>query len=145
MNKRKNKQMKSKNLLKILILIFLISILGTVSAQHSTTDSLKTELAYAQLIALQTDSLVEIQYSIIEGKNKQINAFRKELNDYIAEKKVAGELTLKQAKELVDVNNALAKSKRANLNSFLIGAGTGVGAVILLTGSGVGLGVAISK
>ena len=103
------------------------------------------ELAYAQLIALQTDSLLEIQYSIIEGKNKQINAFRKELNDYIAEKKVAGELTLKQAKELVDVNNALAKSKRANLNSFLIGAGTGVGTVILLTGSGVGLGVAISK
>lgn len=103
------------------------------------------ELAYAQLVALQNDSLLNIQYSIVEGKNKQINAFRKEVNAYIDEKKITGELTLKQAKELVDVNNKLAKAKRANLNSFLIGAGTGVGAVILLTGSGVGIGVAISK
>ena len=137
--------MKLKNILKILGLIFLISLSKTVSAQHSTTDSLKTELAYAQLIALQTDSLLEIQYSIIEGKNKQINAFRKEVNAYIEEKEIAGELTLAQAKELVDVNNKLAKAKRANLNSFLIGVGSGVGVVVVLTGSGVGLGVAISK
>ena len=124
---------------------FLISTLGTVSAQDSTIDFLKTELTYAQLIALQTDSLLEIQYSIIEGKNKQINTFRKEVNAYIEEKEIAGELTLAQAKELVDVNNKLAKAKRANLNSFLIGVGSGVGAVVVLTGSGVGLGVAISK
>lgn len=134
MNKKKNNQMKLKNLLKILILIFLTSTFKIVSAQDSTTDSLKTELAYAQLIALQTDSLLEIQYSIIEGKNKQINAFRKELNDYIDEKKTSGEITLKQAKELVKINNDLAKAKRRNSNFMIIGASVGVAIETLVIG-----------
>ena len=69
---------------------------------------------------------MNVQYSIIEGKNKQINAFRKEVNQYIKEKKIDGELTDKQAVELIKVNNKLARANKANTMWFIGGVVTGV-------------------
>lgn len=119
---------------------------GNILAQNTTEDSLridslKTELAEVQYKTIQVDSLLQIQYSILDDNKEQILLFRNEINAYIDEKAVAGELALKDARELIKINNKLAKIKGKNLKWFGIGAATGGGAVLLFESIGLIIGL----
>ena len=99
--------------------------------QTSTIDSLESRLAYAQYIALQEDSLLNAQYAIIAGKNKQIETFRVQRNKDIKTISKVGLISEEQTKTALKTNNKLAKANKANLKWFGIGAGTGVGVGII--------------
>ena len=85
--------------------------------------------------------MLTIYYDIVEEQSKTIELGKKEINRHIKDKEALGELNKEQAKELITINNKLAKSLKANLTWFLVGAGVGV----VVETAGIVAGVLIAK
>ena len=85
--------------------------------------------------------MLTIYYDIVEEQSKTIELGKKEINRHIEDKEALGELNKEQAKELITINNKLAKSLKANLTWFLVGAGVGV----VVETAGIVAGVLIAK
>lgn len=133
--------MKSQSKLKVIILLLLTSFTKIACTQNLTEDSLRIDRARAEFIALKTDSILTIYYDIVEEQGKTIELGKKEINRHIKDKEVLGDLNKEQAKELIKVNNKLAKSLKANLTWFLVGTGTG----IVVETAGIVAGVLLTK
>ena len=104
----------------------------TVLIANTIEDSLRIELAKSQYIALQTDSALNAYYDITDALNIKIEIARKEINRHIKDKLIKDKVNKDLTISLVKANNALARSRKANLMWF--GVGAGVGGVIGITG-----------
>ena len=133
--------MKFQNKLKVIVILLLTSFTKIACTQNSTEDFLRIDRARAEFIALKTDSVLTIYYDIVEEQSKTIELGKKEINRHIKDKEALGELNKEQAKELITINNKLAKSLKANLTWFLVGAGVGV----VVETAGIVAGVLIAK